>query len=49
MFTINPMMLPFKSLNPAFYAEYERVRTVVDTAAGRSPGDSTTPDAPDAK
>jgi len=36
---IDPMMLPFKSLQPAFYAEYQNVRTIVDRAAGHNAGD----------
>ena len=35
---LDPMMLPFKTLNPTFYGQYENARQVIDTAASH-PGE----------
>ena len=37
---LDPMMLPFKNLNPTFYGQYENARQVIDTAASH-PGEDT--------
>ena len=45
---IDPMMQPFKVLNPTFYAGYVIASTIVDRAAGHATKDAT-PDAPAGK
>ena len=37
---LDPMMLPFKTINPTFYGQYENARQVIDTAASHPGEDS---------
>jgi hypothetical protein len=35
--TLDPMMLPFKNLNPSFHGEYLNARTIIDRTATQTP------------
>ena len=39
--TLDPMMLPFKNINPTLYGEYQNARKVADVKGGRSTKEST--------
>lgn len=39
--TLDPMMLPFKNLNPTLYGEYQNARKVADVQGGRPTKEST--------
>lgn len=43
---LDAMMLPFKSLNPAFYGEYQSARSIMERAAGHGSKDATGGDVP---
>jgi hypothetical protein len=47
--TLDPLMLPFKKINPTFYGEYQNTRIIVERAATHPKQDSKVTETPETK